>query len=194
MTGRPEIWLVIRSALEVLWAGGDAQDEDGGLATAQQILGAGEVTIPSGNLVDGVYDALGAYYQLPAHIVSDPTNLVPSPEETDDTTKHDEGEEEQTDEEEILRRREAKGKGVISAKDLIHVTARLSDGGAPDLVIQHGRSDSVRLLVQRIMDGSGLTPPKSIRIAYMGKMLEPGRSLTSQGWKEGQVVNAYVFG
>jgi len=157
VTGRPEIWLVIRSALEVLWAGGDAQDEDGGLATSQQILDAGEVTIPSGNLVDGVYDALGAYYQLPAHIVSDPTNLVPSPEETDNTTKHDEGEEEETDEEEILRRREAKGKGVISAKDLIYVTARLSDAGAPDLVIQHGKNLPLHSLVQRIMDESGVS-------------------------------------
>ena len=32
-----------------------------------------------------------------------------------------------------------------------------------------------------------------IKIAYMGKILKESKSLQSQGWREGHVVNALVF-
>jgi hypothetical protein len=33
-----------------------------------------------------------------------------------------------------------------------------------------------------------------VRIAYMGKILKENETLVAQGWKEGHVVNALVFG
>ena len=36
VTGRQEVWQTIRTALEVIWAGGDIEDHDGGIKTAQE--------------------------------------------------------------------------------------------------------------------------------------------------------------
>lgn len=66
------------------------------LATAQTILGAAEITLPTGDLAQGgAYDSLGNYYQLPEHIVSDPVNISTSPpvsESEFDDEDHDENE------------------------------------------------------------------------------------------------------
>ncbi|KAH7110964.1 hypothetical protein EDB81DRAFT_863008 [Dactylonectria macrodidyma] len=65
VTRRPEVWQTIHAALQVLWdpVDQDAQDDgSNGLATAQMILSAAEISLPTGNLVNGVYDALGNYY------------------------------------------------------------------------------------------------------------------------------------
>jgi hypothetical protein len=193
-----EIWQTLKAALEVLWAGGDSQEGDGGLGTAQLILDAVDVTVPTGDLANGVYDGLGAFYQLPDWIVADPTNLGRSSNEgamgkdgDGDKGRSEEGE---VDEEELLRRREEKGKAVVNARDMVSVKARLSDGGGPDLVVSVGRADSVRLLIRRIFEESGLPSTKSIRIAYMGKILKESQSPIAQGWKEGHVVNALIFG
>lgn len=160
MTGRPEAWQIIRSALEVLWSGGD-QEADGGVGTAQQILDAGEITLPHG-LISDAYDSLGNHYRLPAVVVSDPTNIsyTPPSDIDEDTLLHTVADkEEDIDEEDdaAALRREAKGKAVIKAEDLIKVTARLSDTGR-DLKIQHGKEESVRLFIQRLTAESGVRP------------------------------------
>ncbi|KLU85207.1 hypothetical protein MAPG_04237 [Magnaporthiopsis poae ATCC 64411] len=77
------------------------QDQDEALATAQSILSAAEITLPSGDLAQGVYDALGNYYSLPEWIVSDPLNVVDAsdlPPATDDDEDGDEDEDEDDDE------------------------------------------------------------------------------------------------
>jgi len=78
--------------------------------------------------------------------------------------------------------------------DLISVKARLSDRGGPDVTVSVGKGDSVRLLTKRVFEDSGLSPPQRVRIVYMGKMLKENESLIAQGWKEGHIVNALVFG
>lgn len=150
VTGRPEIWQTIRVALEVLWKGGDPQDTDQGFGTAQTILTAADITIPTGDMAGGVYDRFGAFYPIPEYIVSDPINLavVPPRVVLDDEDKSEEGEQS----EEELRRREEKGKRVM-----IELKARLSDNGGADLTVKVGKDDSVRLVTRRIFEASGVS-------------------------------------
>ncbi|EPE10589.1 ubiquitin domain-containing protein [Ophiostoma piceae UAMH 11346] len=65
-------------------------------ATAQTILDAADITLPTGDMAQGAYDAFGNFYPMSAWIVSDPTNLDNDPEhDLDDETKRalvDEGE------------------------------------------------------------------------------------------------------
>ncbi|KAI0869482.1 hypothetical protein GGS24DRAFT_512048 [Hypoxylon argillaceum] len=210
VTGRPEVWQVIRTALEAMWesdgkraAGVEpADDEDaGGLATAQGLLKAAEVTLPTGNLSNGVYDALGNYYALPEWIVCDPTNLIEDSgarresvdkdgKGDDDLTGDDTAEE--VDEDEALRRREEKGKAVVDIKKLVKVRARLSDN-YPDVIIGIDADESVRSLSRKIAEESGLPSTRHVRVAYMGKILKENMSLQSQGWQKDHVVNALVF-
>jgi hypothetical protein len=156
-----EIWQTLRVALEIIRSERNPEDEEEGLATAQQILDAAEITLPTGDLINGAYDGFGAFYPMPAYIVSDPTNIAhEEPAEVDDGGKGEDSEE--VDEDELLKRREEKGKGVLNPADQIHVKARLSDGGGPDLRVSIGKDDSVRLLARRLLEESGVsvTSPK----------------------------------
>ncbi|KAI0594544.1 hypothetical protein F4775DRAFT_429260 [Biscogniauxia sp. FL1348] len=212
VTGRPEVWQVIRAALEVLWEADASRatssqtpsDQDGAeaLATAQSILRAAEVTLPTGNLSNGVYDALGNYYALPEWIVCDPSNVAEdSGTRAGSAAANHKGEEdlageedhvEEVDEDEALRRREEKGKGVVDIKNLVKVRARLSEN-YPDVVVSLGSDETVRSMTRKIEEESGLPSTKRVRVAYMGKILKENTSLQSQGWKKGHVVNALVF-
>lgn len=53
-------------------------------ATAQSILDAADITLPTGDMAQGAYDAFGNFYAMPAWIVSDPTNLASDPEHDSD--------------------------------------------------------------------------------------------------------------
>ncbi|KAL4809543.1 hypothetical protein BDV18DRAFT_132288 [Aspergillus unguis] len=68
VTGRPEVWAALAAALSLM------QSED--YATAQSIIDAAGVTVPTGDLCQGVYDEQGVLYRLPRCIVSDPDNIV----------------------------------------------------------------------------------------------------------------------
>ncbi|KAI1275278.1 hypothetical protein F5Y07DRAFT_180137 [Xylaria sp. FL0933] len=210
VTGRPEVWQVLRTALEAMWeadikraAGVGPADDDGadGLVIAQGLLKAAEVTLPTGDLSNGVYDALGNYYPLPEWVVSDPTNVVEDSQARKQSVDKDgKGEDELTgedtteeiDEDEALRRREEKGKAVVDIKKLVKVRARLSET-YPDVVISIDADESVRSLARRIAEESGLPSTRLVRVAYMGKILKENMSLQSQGWQKDHVVNALVF-
>jgi hypothetical protein len=145
--------MTLKAALEVLWAG--PEGEEGGLATAQTILEAADVTLPTGDLANGAYDAFGALYSLPEWVVSDPSNLV-----EENGLQVDEGKGADTtedEEEEAARRREEKGKAVLAAADMIAVKARLSDRGGADVVVHVGKGDSVRSLTKRVFEESGVS-------------------------------------
>ena len=73
----------------------------GDLATAQSIVDAAGVTVPTGDLCEGCYDQQGVLYRLPQCIVSDPENMVVTAD-TDATVLepgdgHDEDEDEDED-------------------------------------------------------------------------------------------------
>lgn len=91
------------------------------------------------------------------------------------------------------RRREEKGKAVVAAANQLHVRARLS-ATSRDVVVLLGRDETVRSLAHRISEQAKLPHTTRIRIAYLGRILKDSASLEAQGWKEGHVVNALVFG
>lgn len=112
---------------------------DEGVEGAQAILDAADATLPTGDLADGAYDALGAFYGVPQWVVRDPEGV-------------EEGEEEE-EEGETERRREEKGKGVLEGGG-VKVKARLSERGGRDVVVVLGRGESVRVLARRVeVDG-----------------------------------------
>ncbi|CZS90945.1 uncharacterized protein RCO7_01338 [Rhynchosporium graminicola] len=196
VTGRQEIWQAIRTALEVLWAGGEPEEDGDRLATAQVILKAAGVTIPSGNLTRDVYDGLGARYDLPDYVVSDPTNLVELSTKSvrDDGNKSEDGGARE-DEDELWRKEEIRrGKAVVKSEDMTDIRVKLSDRETPPLVVSVNKQDLVRIITQTINDEAELESPKHIRLAYMGKMLLGNQTLQAQGWQEGHVINGYVLG
>lgn len=149
-------------------------DEDGpseedpaiALATAQSILDAADITLPTGDLYNGAYDALGNYYQLPHHIVSDPTNLVWSPDEDLDDVKNDFNPDEDTElgDDEAERRREEKGKAVAEIRDPITIRARLSDG-SHDVTVVVDKSDTVRRIARFIAEEAKVRDPRCLFFA-----------------------------
>jgi hypothetical protein len=162
MTGRPEIWQTLRAALEVLWTDGDDVNHDGGVATAQKILDAAGITLPTGDMVNGAYDGFGAFYALPECIVSDPTNLV---SKALGEAKQPNGASDEVDTER-LRQRGRKGKNVVNPEDMVTVKARRSDGVERDLVIRAAEKDSVRSLTQRFTEELGVSCGRNSSIIF----------------------------
>lgn len=209
VTGRQEIWQTIRTALEVIWdadptmaslVGDDDSEINTALATAQSILRAAEITLPTGDMANGVYDVLGTYYALPEWIVSDPVNAVDSADEQhagvgvdrkEDLTGGEETAEE-AEEEETIRRREEKGKAVATVVNTIKVRARLSENGQ-DVIVHVASDEFVKSVIRKIARETDIKFHRSIRIAYMGKILKENASLEMQGYRPGHVLNAFVF-
>lgn len=185
------------------------QDQDEALATAQSILSAAEITLPSGDLAQGVYDALGNYYSLPEWIVSDPLNVVdaadlpPATDEDEDEDEDDDvlvrdakrnvyvaassspADEDQSDHGHGQgRRRGEKGKGVEPAarEDTISVRCRLSEN-ARDVVVTIGKNDSVKSLARKVLAEAGvsspLTPPNPSKFPHPAPGYDPTSACVS---------------
>ncbi len=140
VTGHAEIWATLKVVVGLV--------QEGDIPTAQSILNAAAITLPTGNLKNGAYDEAGNLYQMPEHIVSDPTNLILDHPREDEIKGELSGD--VTDDEEIERKRDEKGKSVV--KDLIMVKARLSDRGGPDVVLSIGRDQAIRTLTRRVAE------------------------------------------
>jgi len=135
------------------------------LATAQSIITAADITLPTGDLAQGAYDSLGSYYSLPEYVVSDPLNMVKSRpglggDDGLDDMKADlaageetaeEGEVDLDPENEAEGRREEKGKAVADVRDLIAIRARLSDGSR-DVNVSVGEGETVRSIARHVAD------------------------------------------
>ena len=180
VSGRPEIWQTLHAALDVLWTAdtvtyddpNDSSDDNSAslaLATAQTILDAADITLPTGNLADGAYDLLGNYYQLPAHIVSDPLNIASGDDDNDDddrfgeaktaedtTAGADDDDNEDREEEEAERRRLHKGKAIVNVSHQVLAIVRLSNT-ARDLKLDIGKDESVSSIIHRIMEESNVS-------------------------------------
>lgn len=151
MTGRQEVWAALSAAISFM------QADD--FATAQSMIDAAGVTVPTGDLCEGCYDEQGVLYRLPQCIVSDPENMAeddstsdyPANDDLDviseDKLATDDASGDELIEDLELRRDE---KGKASERDLINVTVRLSDRGGPDLVLSIGKSQSVGLLARKV--------------------------------------------
>ncbi|KAK4506446.1 hypothetical protein PRZ48_000178 [Zasmidium cellare] len=198
VTGRPEVWNALDIACQMI--------RRGELSEAQGILDAVGVTVPNGKISKnrgrdrmrgGVYDDKGAPYDIPDWIVADPRDLI----EDAGTEKEIDGADDDDDEDweggvpvtssgddkEAVR---PKGKG--RAEDIgeaIKLRARLSDRGT-DVEVTLGSKQPVRTALQRIREQIDV---KRVRLVYMGKPMEEGKTLADCGWRSGQVVNAFVF-
>ncbi|KAJ5664397.1 hypothetical protein N7507_005128 [Penicillium longicatenatum] len=196
VTGRLEIWAALSSAISLI--------QSGDLVTAQGIIDAAGVTIPTGDLCEGCYDEQGVLYRLPQCIVSDPENIARgeghSPasgsvreEDSDGKLATDDASSDELIAAQALeRRRDEKGK--TSERDLIRVFARLSDRDGPDLMMLVGKSQSVGFLARKVHQEAGLLNNQRVRVAYLGHMLKEHESLVDQGWKSGHVINALIVG
>lgn len=196
VSGRPEVWQTLKAALEVLWeaddttrqtpataisengAHADEHDPAVALATAQSILNAGDILLPTGDLANGAYDALGNYYQLPPQIVCDPINVNVNEDTLSDgkdglqvaaegVSGDDVNDEDLEDI--VERRREEKGKAVIDARTQLLVLIRLSEN-SKDMKLRVGKNETVRSIVRRIIEDTGVslfsfTIPESYSLA-----------------------------
>ncbi|RMD40832.1 hypothetical protein DV735_g4316, partial [Chaetothyriales sp. CBS 134920] len=162
ITGRREVWEALRQVAECV--------REGDLATAQGILDAAAITLPTGKLENGAYDEAGNLYRLTQPILRDPTNTVVGVASS--AVKDDK-------EVEV---------------DAVAVRCRLSDRGGPDVVVLLGRKDPVGLLARRAKQEGAVPAEATVRIAYLGHLLDEKQSLSDQGWKEGHVVNGLVSG
>ncbi|KAK2738859.1 hypothetical protein FQN57_006873 [Myotisia sp. PD_48] len=201
VTGRSEVWAALSTAITLM--------REGDLVTAQSIIDAAGVTVPTGDLCEGCYDENGALYRLPETIVSDPVNIITTTESDVNlklgsratTAEGDaissaklviniDSDGDELDNELETYRGE---KGKRNERDYIKVIARLSDRGGPDVTVSIWKDQTVGLLARKIQDEVGLTGKRRVRIAYLGKILKEHHSLSAQGWKEGNVVNALVM-
>ncbi|KAJ1983388.1 hypothetical protein H4R34_001302 [Dimargaris verticillata] len=64
--GKREIWQALHSVCQA-----------SSKADAQAIVDSAQITVPTGRLCDGCYDALGNRYVVPLYCLADPTNLAP---------------------------------------------------------------------------------------------------------------------
>jgi hypothetical protein len=174
VTGRPEIWQTIHAALQVLWdpRSQDAQDDgSNGLATAQMILSAAEVSLPTGDLANGVYDALGNYYQLPEWAVSDPQNIQEDQatgSKGDISTMGDNtAADEELSDDEIDGKKQEKGKEVDEVKELVKLRARLSENGQ-DVNVDISESETVRSVAKKIALEADVSTPTLTNSSFRG--------------------------
>lgn len=219
ITGRPEVWAALKEVCGLV--------RQGDRSTAQGILDAAGVTLPTGNLLEGCYDEVGNLYRIPDVVLSDPTNIINDEDtlhpdhsthrysgsdvvdevkgatlgvdETRASIEDDDGGDDNNDNEASHtvgaqhKRRDEKGK-AIADRDAVKVKCRLSDRGGPDVVVMLGRSQTVGTLAHMVRADVDVPSAASIRIAYLGHILDETLPLTEQGWKEGHVVNALVIG
>lgn len=155
----PEIWQTLKTVCEVLWPvtipGATTQEKTDAVATAQGILVAAEITLPTGDLSDGAYDRFGNHYKLPEYVVADPTNLIWEEPELD-KDKVVEAEDSEVDDE-TLRRREEKGKSIaIEDEDLLKLRAKMSEG-TERLDIKIGKNDTAKTVSRKIHDKANVS-------------------------------------
>jgi len=195
VTGSEEVWSALRLACEELRKG------DEGLEEAQGILDAAGVSCPKGRVAagrsgrervkGGVYDERGVLYEIPGWIVADPEDIVESRDAAGekDTAV---GEPESSEVGQAAQDEKDKDKGKGRAQDvgeMFALRARLSDRGT-DVTVQIGSKEKVAVAVRQIQEQIG---NKRVRLAYLGHVLHEGKTLEDQGFKSGNVVNAYVF-
>lgn len=184
VTNRAEIWASLKAVVELL-------DQDD-ISTAQGIIDASEITLPTGDLVDGAYDKFGNLYQLPQSVVAAPSNIVEDEDATNQEKDIPTSSAYQTLDPRASEPGE-KGKEAISSEERITVKARLSDrgGASQDVIVTMGKADSTQTLMNAVAAQAGVAQAK-VRIAYMGKVLKANKGFVAQGWQTGHVVNALI--
>ena len=162
---------------------------DRDITTAQGILDAAGVTLPTGRLEEGSYDEAGNLYRIPETILSDPTN-VREGDDGDDATVVGvpESKEAKMIDKPISKTSnepssDEKGKAVVD-KDAMKIKCRLSDRGGPDVIVLLGKSQTVGALAQRAKDeGQVCIPPaRQTLLLTISAVTKQGKSEDSVSW------------
>ena len=197
VTGRKEVWDAVRYACEML--------KSGNVSDAQGILDAANISCPNGRVASGrgkdrikggIYDERGELYDVPAWVISDPRDLIEDGQE-----KMYDGAADESSEDEDMKGgsaslpaslpKEEKGKGrAEDMGEMVKLRARLSDRGT-DVTVEIGMKQKISVAIRAIQ--SQLAESKRVRIVYLGKALQEGKTLAECGWRKGDVVNALVF-
>ncbi|TKA69142.1 hypothetical protein B0A55_06721 [Friedmanniomyces simplex] len=214
LSGDPQAWIAIRRVCELLRAGD--------LGEAQAVLDAAALTTPRGQVGrgkggdgrrGGVYDGVGRFYEVPGWVVGDPGDVIEDEKGEAGEEEEEEEEEkqgfdgsggngagEETDDAEDLKKevraaapplpRVEKGKGrAQSPGRVVRVACRRSDRGR-DVLVDYNEKEPAATLACRVRDKIG--GDKRVRLIFRGRVLDDGKTLAQQGWKEGHVVNAFV--
>lgn len=108
------------------------------------MLTAAEISLPTGNMLNGAYDSLGNYYALPEWVISDPQNMVERDQDKDGI----DDDETQGDGEDGEMGKEEKGKEVDEGEP-VQVRARLSETGN-DISVTVSSTDLVRTVIKKM--------------------------------------------
>ncbi|KAF2656536.1 hypothetical protein K491DRAFT_715299 [Lophiostoma macrostomum CBS 122681] len=182
-TGSPDVWAAYKQMVEHL------QREE--VQQAQVLLDAIGCTCPTGKLWHGIFDERGDQYSIhdARHnfewIVFEPKGLVESAAGAAPGGGLD------GQEEDLLS---DKGKGKRRAEEVIPVKCRLSTTGQ-DHVIEMSKDEKIGSLIKRLSYITGLEPRRH-RISYLGRILQPGEVLPTEGpraWKPGNVLGVLVL-
>lgn len=185
MTGSAEVWSALKLVCECLRRGDVSQ--------AQGILDAVGLNVPDGRVAigkkesrsgrgrakrtGGVFDERGVGYDIPGWVVADPEDLI------DD--KGEEGEEKDG-----AAAAAEKGKGKAEdVGELVTLKARLSDRSL-DLTLRVGMSQTAAAVCEEIREKTGA---KKLRLMYLGRVWSETKTLEELGYKEGDMVSAFVL-
>lgn len=178
MTGSTEIWNALRLVCECLRRGDTTQ--------AQGIIDAVGLNVPDGKVAvgseprsrgrakrtGGVFDERGVGYDIPGWVVSDPEDVV----ENDGLEKEDLGGE--------------KGKGrAEDVGELVSVKVRLSDRST-DVTLKIGMRQTAGAICSGVQEKIGM---RKMRLLYLGRVWSETKTLEELGYKEGDVVSAFIF-
>ncbi|KAF1989421.1 hypothetical protein K402DRAFT_390999 [Aulographum hederae CBS 113979] len=185
VSGRAEIWGLVQTLCGLV--------EEGKLEEAQGLLEAAVCTCPTGEIWGkrgGVFDEWGECYQVPSWVVGKPRGLVE--EEEVGAGDDEEGDEHEKDVE-LLGGGEKRKELEKPVGKLVKVKVRLSDRGADVVVTNFGMEQSMEELLRRVRDMADILATTSVKFFYVGNLIAPATSLSSHGWREGHVLNAFVF-
>jgi hypothetical protein len=176
VTGSTEIWNALRLVCECL--------RRGDITQAQGIIDAVGLNVPDGKVAvgselrsrgrtkrtGGVFDERGVGYDIPGWVVADPDDVV-----EDEPEKEDLGE---------------KGKGRVGdVGQLVSLKVRLSDRST-DVILQIGMRQTAAAICSAVQEKIGM---RKMRLMYLGRVWSETKTLEELGYKEGDVVSAFVF-
>lgn len=197
VTGDPNAWQTIERICEQL------RQTPPNVAEAQALLQAADLRCVRGRITinkgrnrrrGGVYDATGQLYALPPWVVTDPLDLVGEPGEKDGLDISSGAQADEDSEDEDLKApqspRQEKGKGRAGSPGrTLQVRCRRSDV-ARDHFVSYSQNLAAGTLMSPLEEKVG--PDRAVRLYLGGKRLDLDKTLAQQGWKEGQVLNAFV--
>ncbi|KAF3910255.1 hypothetical protein ABW21_db0204674 [Orbilia brochopaga] len=200
VTARGEVWKTVKTVVEML----QEDSSEDALATAREMLHAAEITVPSGDLVNAAYDIFGNQYKFPSYVLSNPTNMVPTPPEcaSKESLRSSSASCKSTDTSETTRqeRRREKGKEVIVGETTAPVDFsdvapnqaifRMSTDGL-DHSVGFWAHEPLKDVAARLIDLADIDRcTHRVKLMLAGHELKLDKSLVEQNWAPAKIIVA----